>query len=171
MDKDTFWKLIEDAGQLGKRDEDETCGALEAALMKLGPDAIVAFDARLRQLMAEAYSWDLWGAAYIQAGGCSDDGFEYFRLWLITRGRKVFEAALKDADGTLAGMNIPDDEYCEMEGLMYVAVEAFEAVSEDEMPVPESDGPSKPRGNEFDEDDEEAIAKRWPKLWKKYVGE
>ena len=25
-------------------------------------------------------------------GGCSDDGFEYFRGWLISRGRKVYEA-------------------------------------------------------------------------------
>ncbi len=31
-------------------------------------------------------------------GGCSDDGFEYFRGWLIGQGGAYFEAALKDPE-------------------------------------------------------------------------
>jgi hypothetical protein len=31
---------------------------------------------------------DQWGAAYLANGGCSDDGFDYFRGWLIGQGRK-----------------------------------------------------------------------------------
>ena len=39
--------------------------------------------------MDDSYRWDLWGAAYLANGGCSDDGFDYFRGWLIGQGRKV----------------------------------------------------------------------------------
>lgn len=31
----------------------------------------------------EAYRRDLWAAAYHANGGCSDDGFIDFRIWLI----------------------------------------------------------------------------------------
>ncbi|MFL6076856.1 MAG: DUF4240 domain-containing protein [Mycobacteriales bacterium] len=39
--------------------------------------------------MAESYQGDLWGAAYLINGGASDDGFDYFRGWLIARTRGV----------------------------------------------------------------------------------
>lgn len=39
------------------------------------------------------------GSADVVHGGASDDGFEYFRCWLISRGRVVYERVL----------NIPDD--------------------------------------------------------------
>jgi hypothetical protein len=48
--------------------------------------------------MARSYVAQLWAAAFVINGGCSDDGFEYFRGWLITRGREVFERALADPD-------------------------------------------------------------------------
>jgi hypothetical protein len=38
--------------------------------------------------------------SYIIDGGCSDDGFEYFRCWLISRGKKLFYKA-KSKSGSL----------------------------------------------------------------------
>jgi len=47
----------------------------------------------------DAYTWDLWVVAWLCAGGlCSDDGFEYFRWWLISRGRQLYERAVSDPD-------------------------------------------------------------------------
>jgi hypothetical protein len=45
-------------------------------------------------LMAQSYRLDLWGAAYLVNGGCSDDGFDYFRGWLLRQGRATWQAAL-----------------------------------------------------------------------------
>jgi hypothetical protein len=45
---------------------------------------------------------DQWGAAYLANGGCSDDGFDYFRGWLIGQGRKVYETVLADPDSLAA---------------------------------------------------------------------
>jgi Protein of unknown function (DUF4240) len=47
---------------------------------------IVSADEFLRGLMADSYRDPLWAAAYLVNGGCSDDGFEYFRGWLIMHG-------------------------------------------------------------------------------------
>jgi hypothetical protein len=48
--------------------------------------------------MSCSYLGSLWAAAYRINGDCSDDGFDYFRDWLITQGRDMFEAAVADPD-------------------------------------------------------------------------
>jgi hypothetical protein len=48
-------------------------------LSRLRAADIVGFAMRRRDLASRAYRADLWGAAFIINGGCSDDGFEYFR--------------------------------------------------------------------------------------------
>jgi hypothetical protein len=55
--------------------------------------------------MADSYRNLLWAAAYLINGGCSDDGFESFRCWLIVQGRTVFERSVADPD-TLADLPV-----------------------------------------------------------------
>ena len=52
--------------------------------------------------MDRAYRQELWGAAYLINGGCSDDGFVYFLGWLIAQGRDVYQAALPDPDSLVS---------------------------------------------------------------------
>ena len=97
MPADKFWQIIERAATAAD-DRDAHVEALRAALRELSLDEIIAFEVAFRRYLNAAYTWDLWGAAYVVHGGCSDDGFEYFRRWLVTRGRTVYEAALADPD-------------------------------------------------------------------------
>lgn len=53
--------------------------------------------------MAISHRNQLWAAGYLINDGCSDDGFEYFRAWLIAQGREVFERVVADPDA-LAGL-------------------------------------------------------------------
>lgn len=46
-------------------------------------------------------------AASLILGGCSDDGFEYFRGRLIAQGREVFERSVADPD-SLADLPVMD---------------------------------------------------------------
>ena len=68
------------------------------------------------QQMDRAYHRDLWQAAVLINGGASDDGFYYFRLWLVGMGKAVFAAALENPD-SLA--NVVDPECMEYEAGMY----------------------------------------------------
>jgi hypothetical protein len=49
-------------------------------------------------MMDRAYSYKLWGAAYIIHGGCSDDTLNDFRSSLISRGRSCFGGAIAGPD-------------------------------------------------------------------------
>jgi hypothetical protein len=82
MSADRFWQIIERAAQ-SDHDPDAHEEALRTALLELSLEEIISFELAFRRYLNDAYTWDLWGAAYVIHGGCSDDSFEYFRRWLL----------------------------------------------------------------------------------------
>ena len=89
MQGDKFWQIVKRAAE-SDHDPDAHAEVLRAELRKLSLQEIISFEVAFRRYLNEAYTWDLWGAAYVIHGGCSDDGFEYFRRWLVSRGRDVY---------------------------------------------------------------------------------
>lgn len=59
-------------------------------------EEIIAAEQVLWDLLVDPCSNPLWAAACVANGGCSGDGFDYFRAWLIAQGREVFERAVAD---------------------------------------------------------------------------
>ena len=81
MTLEGFWTIIKDAGD--GSDAWSQAEQIQETLQNKSPEEVVQFGTHLDTLMAQSYSWNLWGAAYLINGGCSDDGFDYFRAWLI----------------------------------------------------------------------------------------
>jgi hypothetical protein len=104
VDSNTFWTLI--ATARAEVPDPADCRAVAAAASSLlasrPPAEIVAAQQVLWDLLASSYQNPLWAAAYLINGGCSDDGFDYFRGWLLLQGREVFEAAVADPDSLAA---------------------------------------------------------------------
>ena len=172
MPQERFWRIMDQSLQL-QSDSDLQIEALKAHLIALSAEEIVAFANALDREMARAYSWELWGAAYLINGGASNDGFVYFRLWLVSKGRKLFEAALRNPD-SLAEAEVaagPDGVY-ELEELMYVAPQAWaEKTRQDYGAFPAhviGQVDQAPSGTDFDFEDEEEVVKRFPKLWRRF---
>lgn len=172
MPADKFWQIIERAAK-ADHDPNAHMEALRTALRELTLEEIIAFEVAFRRYLNAAYSWDLWGAAYVVHGSCSDDRFEYFRRWLVSRGRHVYEAALADPD-SLAQQDVRPghDNIWDFEGIYYVAMEVFNEtggegdVREYSEPEAGMGGPA-PSGEPF-EGDEEHLARRYPKLWARF---
>lgn len=170
MSDERFWSLINQSAQ-HENDPQSQLKSLEEALVQLPPEEIEAFDAAFWRQMSRAYTWDLWGAAYVVHGGASDDGFEYFRRWLISKGQAVFETALAHPDN-LADMLAADVEgVLEFEDFGYVARSAWarrSGRSEDDFPGEgETTIGRAPAGVAF-KDDAGALAARYPKLWRRF---
>lgn len=98
MDEQQFWDLIEAARRPGPDDAGAVVERATALLAVRPRQEILAAQQLLWDAMAQSYRGDLWGAAYLINGGCSDDGFDYFRGWLIVQGREVFERAVASPD-------------------------------------------------------------------------
>ena len=112
--------------------------------------------------------------AYTVLGGCSDDGFDYFRFWLLTRGKTVYYNAIENADSLCDEFdNLADDEYPENEDVDYVPKKVFEEKfgknfydTEELYDFGERSCPE--MKFEWDEEDEESIRKVCPKTFDKW---
>jgi hypothetical protein len=169
MDPHEFWQLIERSKAASEGDCDRQADALTVLLLELPATAVMAFDRLFDQYADQAYRNELWAAAYIINGGCSDDGFEYFRRWLIGQGEAVYTAALRDPESLLSVVkpHIEDNPFLvgalryECEQLGWVADQAYERKTGSVMPHP-------PRskleliGDNWDDEDLPAM---FPKLW------
>lgn len=89
MDRQQFWRLIEAARhQASDPDDGEDVARRATSRLATHPaEEIVAAQQVLWDLLADSYTAPLWAAAYVLNGGCSDDGFDYFRGWLIADAR------------------------------------------------------------------------------------
>jgi hypothetical protein len=127
MEEDRYWGLVADSLKAADGEQDDQADYLRAALTELSPVDIVGFRLRTDKLLFDTYNSEMWCAGYIMNGGCSDDAFEYFRLWVISRGRDVYETAKLDAD-SLAALNGDGavEGFYDFESFWYVANDAFE---------------------------------------------
>lgn len=158
-----FWKFIETHAAAAPSIE-AACGALEMALQELPEPEVLAYCQEFYAAMDKAYTWDLWGVAYLIQGGCSDDAFMDFRSCLVACGQDIFERAVADPEFLLS---IPQSNLSALfeEGILYVGPAVYESISGQtpQRPV----GPSDPLGAPWEETRED-LMQRFPKAWALY---
>lgn len=162
MESDTFWNIIEQSKAQGCEEQVEN---IRKTLSQLDPQTSIAFQEKFEQLMNESYRWDLWQVAYIINGGASDDGFAYFRAWLIGQGKERFENALAKSESV--GDWTEPGNYYECESLWYVGSQAYEEKTGEEYPSVERETSTAPKGNEWNGSEEE-LESLYPELAKKF---
>jgi hypothetical protein len=163
MDPKNFWALVTTAKSAAGIDIDSRPVILAKQLSLLPAASIQAFQHNYEGLLLNANRWSLWGAAYLMNGGCSDDGFKYFRDWLISEGQEIYERAIADPD-SLASFQKRD--YFELESYGYAAVQAYERLGTGELARDFNVELAAPTGTEWNEED---LPKLFPKLAAKYL--
>ena len=163
MQLDQFWQFVDAAKVQAGDDTEARVDALRDVLGGLGAAELQSFQTHYDRLISASYRWDLWAAAYIINGGCSDDGFRYFRDWLISEGRLVFEAALKDPD-SLA--DLPHIDPAELESFGYVALDLHDEKKLGTMRRAFTGDSGDPAGEPWNE---EMVGELLPRLDAKYA--
>ena len=162
MDDAAFWQLIAETRAAAGNETDGQSDLLEQSLRRLPADQIAQFE-RIRQgLDRRAYTYELWGAAYVIEDGCSDDCFRDFRGYLISLGRDPYEAALRDPD-SLASV-VQDAETGNWENADDVAPDAYEGVADEDIPTGDSEPSGDPSGEPWDDEQAEELVQRYPRL-------
>lgn len=177
MNRQQFWQLIETARSQvsGPEEAGDVARRVASQLASYPAEEIVAADQVLWNLMAHSYTNPLWAAAYVINGGCSDDGFDYFRGWLIAQGRETFEHVVGDPDA-LAGLPVvrasaASGGFLECEEVLSMGWNAHIVATGRQLP----DGTRAIRYPEpgpawnFDFDDDGEIQRRLPRLAALYL--
>jgi Protein of unknown function (DUF4240) len=183
MDREQFWALVEAAKAAAGGNCKQQAAQLVAALAERSVSEVLDYHHIHSWLMAQSYRLELWGAAYLINGGCSNDGFDYFRGWLLGQGPAIWQAALHAPDSLASHPQVRarasqrerlDTLNCE--AIWGVADEAYQALTGQELTVevvdmhpwpPELEEDWDP-GEDWDFDDAAEMRRRFPRLWALY---
>ena len=124
LDETIFWNIVNSSAK-NTKNQDEQERFLVKEIEKLTPKQMIGFRLRTDKLLYDTYNSEMWCAGYIMNGGCSDDGFEYFRNWIISRGKDTYYKAKENPDSLISEF-VEGEEYYDFEGFWYVALTAFE---------------------------------------------
>jgi hypothetical protein len=163
MTFDRFWNIIEKVHRDSGGDMDRKCKLLAAELRRLTLAEVRSFHRHFDECEDRAYTWELWAAAYIIGGGCSDDAFSDFRATLISMGRQTFERALADPQSH-ADMGY-DAKAAHYEGYQYVPAAVEKELGSGQRFPRYQPHPDEPSGKRWDED---KVVTLYPRLAKKY---
>nr|WP_294793604.1 DUF4240 domain-containing protein [uncultured Mucilaginibacter sp.] len=123
LDENEFWKIIDYSYNAAKGNLDLQNQIVTQKLSDYAPEEIINFEIILCKKLIEANDFKILAANKIIDSYVSDDGFLYFRLWLISLGRETFEQTLKSPDhlATVVGKGVLP----EFEPLLYVSTQAY----------------------------------------------
>jgi Protein of unknown function (DUF4240) len=172
VDTTDVWRLIARARAdlPDPRDADDIAARAISSLVGSPPADIAAFAQPLWDLLARSYRADLWAAAYTINGGASDDGFDYFRGWLIAQGRTTYDQALTDPESLADHPGViraaADGTDLSGEDILGIAWTAYRQATGEELPAGAFSVryPDLDPAWDFDFDDTAEIRRRLPKL-------
>ena len=173
LDEELYWLII-DQSLHNSHNQDEQAAFLVKAIGQLTPKQMIGFRLRTDKLLYDTYTSDMWCAAYIMNQGCSDDSFEYFRNWVISRGKAVYYAAKANPDSLISEVDEEADMY-DFEDFWYVANDAFQQKTGKDLYDFIDDDNFKTKEGQYpeiqftwQEDEPESKRKICPKLFAKY---
>lgn len=187
MDIDTFWDVIE-AARAGAAEASQPFDEILVERLANRPkQEILEYAERFDELHDALYRWDVWAAAYLIGGGCSDDSFIDFRAGVIALGREWYQRVAAAPDSLAAhpdviqAANVRDrPEALFYEDVNYVASGAFEQITGDADAFYEAwsnfrgadteSGNVVDMGDDFDFDDDEEMSRRLPRLAALFLG-
>ncbi|MFZ6747001.1 DUF4240 domain-containing protein [Undibacterium sp. JH2W] len=177
MNETDFWHIVAVTNRTARyqryRAED-----LEYHLSKLAPQLIVEFNIYFDKLVNQAETGDVYGAGcLLNQDYMSDDGFLYFRYWLISMGQTAYEQALLNPDSMAmleivhdrdGSPDVYDESYC------YAIYDAYEKVTGkqifDEPSAWEVDKNSvKPEDFNWQDYTYLTLEQKFPLLWANYL--
>ncbi|MFF4789340.1 DUF4240 domain-containing protein [Streptomyces sp. NPDC001276] len=186
MDIDRFWHLIESARSSAASTGKPLDEVLVSLLAGRPPQEILEYAARFDEVHDDLYRWDVWAAAYLIGGGCSDDSFIDFRAGVIALGREWYERTAAEPDSlaehpaVVKAAQAHRDEVLFYEDMNYAANGAFERLTGDPdafyeawagyRPADEQVRAEAEMGEDFDFDDAEEMHRRLPRLARLYPG-
>jgi hypothetical protein len=162
MNIDELWELIGQAYREEPSDSKARERALARLLERLPTETLSGFAGHFDAAIDAAYTWPLWGAAYVIGGGCSDDTFADFRSALVSRGRVAYAQSVSAPD-SLAEIDLDETEWFH-EGFAYVPTQALKKRL-GTIKIRSNPSPTEPIGVPWSEED---LPTLFPRLSAKY---
>lgn len=129
IDQILFWQLIDEARN-ESTNQFQFLDILKSNLERFNPQEMRRFDKFLNIKVNELNTWEHWALAYIVRRGCGDDAFDYFKVWVVSKGQKAFNAIQSIDKNKLVSIFNEDPQ---LEEFYYLAEQVYEEKTSDLM--------------------------------------
>jgi hypothetical protein len=199
-DYDLGWQdvlgLVDNARKYAATKNNSISDILKYIVFKLNstdisPAKVYSFDIEVSRILAYYYTPETWSAAYLIMGGCSDDAFLNFRLWLILQGTSIEKTLIHfqgldlikpgltlDQLADILPENFDPEEIDEAYQLYGIGQRVLQSrPDKDNLPKFGRKPEYTPEPNideelkQYDFEDEKQMRKLYPKLYKRFVDE
>lgn len=160
-----FWNIVDRVHAGAGFDIKKKCALLIGELRNLPPDEVISWDSHYSTQVERAMDWNIHAINVLFCGCTSDDGFLDFRCDLVSCGKRIFEAVMKDPDnlGDLVGKVDVG-----IEGYQYVADGVYrEKTGQSMYPRPRLNRPVMKGDQWFTRKD---LERRFPRMWARFSG-
>jgi hypothetical protein len=166
MPGDEFWSIVGRVHAGAGFDMEKKCALLADELRKLPPEEIISWDSHYDCQCYRANTRDIHAINVLFCGCTSGDAFLDFRCDLVSCGRSLFEAVMKDPDslGDLIGSQVDIG----IEGYQYVACQVYGEMTGQEMDVPLLVDRPVRRGEKWHT--RKDLERRFPRMWARFSG-
>jgi len=168
MRTDDFWAVIARATADRPGSPGEVAERAIADLAACDSEEIVAWGRHFDKVMVASGTQDLWAAAYLINGGCSDEGFDAFRGWLIAHGREAVARSVRSpdslADVPAVQAAAESGAVFEAEEVLAVAAGAYAKATGSELPAGDRPVTRPESADLWDFDNEDEMRRRLPRL-------
>jgi hypothetical protein len=130
IDESLFWQLIEDS-RSNSEDKYEFIERLSSKLEEFKPKEIINFEKIFSKMNEKLNISEIWALAYIIRKGCGDDEFDYFKAWVISKGKEVYKSIIEMQIEKIVD-NIDEDP--QFEELLYLSENVYESRTGEYMP-------------------------------------
>lgn len=132
MNKEVFWKLIDESREVCKDNMEDMSKYLEGRLAGLSLDEVKSFCGIFDTYHRAANKTGIASVGQLMNHEMmTDDGFTDFRNWLIAQGKKVYMDTMKNPDTLVKNAGEPINGWYEFETLGYVARNVVERMTGD----------------------------------------
>lgn len=163
MNQQQFWQIIDESRPSRDTHPEKCQPRLIELLSALDSDEIIEWNHIFDQLAKDAYTCDQIAACILINGGAGDDGFYYYRCWLIGMGQEVYENALANPDSLAGVVSGNHEAEAEIYGAAHRAW-MFVTGNPDTAPYPARDEEAELKGEDWDIDDKAEVTRRMPNL-------
>jgi Protein of unknown function (DUF4240) len=126
-----FWRLIAEARR-ASNDQASFLNNLKTTLEKFEAKQIMNFQKILAEKTNQLNTWEHWALAYIARRGCSDDGFQDFKAWAVSKGEQAYNIIKTFDEERLVSLF---DEDPQLEELYYLAEEVYQDKTSSAMSI------------------------------------
>ena len=126
LEEDLFWQIIDNSLQDSNNLNDQA-SHLSKELESLVADDIIGFQLRLEYYLFSLHSPEVWCAACIMNDDTDPKHFFFFKSWIVSQGKELFEKAIISPDDLAdyfdEGFN--EDDLYEFENFNAIAQKVF----------------------------------------------